>query len=36
MLRIQNTISIIPAGLIVADVCVVVDVVVGGVYRDAP
>lgn len=36
MLRIADTISILPASLSVADVCVVVDVVVGGVYRDAP
>lgn len=36
MLRVQNTISIIPVGLVVADVCVVVDVVVSGVDRDAP
>lgn len=36
MLRVENTISILPAGLVVADVCVVVDVVVGGVLWDAP
>ncbi len=36
MLRFENTISSIPASLAVASVCVVVDVVVGGVHRDAP
>jgi hypothetical protein len=36
MLRVTNTISIIPASLAVASVCVVVDVVVGGVQTDAP
>ena len=36
MLRVQNTISLIPASLAVASVCVVVDVVVGGVHQDAP
>ena len=36
MLRIADTISIIPAGLVVVGVCVVVDVVVGGVHRDVP
>ncbi len=36
MMRNQNTISFIPVSLAVAVVCVVVDVVVGGVYKDAP
>ncbi len=31
-----NTISIIPASLVLVSVCVVVDVVVCGVDRDAP
>jgi hypothetical protein len=36
MLRVENPISITPVSLTVASVCVVVDVVVGGVHRDAP